>query len=234
MIRARCDFYSESLGLSTSMTVLLPQSSEGQIGLVGGVRERTPVLYLLHGLSDDATSWGRRSSIERYASALGIAVVMPQVHRSFYADEVHGNHFWTFISEELPALVATTFRVSDRREDTFVAGLSMGGYGALKLGLRHPERFAAIGAFSSAVDLDEVKQFAPDVLALVRDADPATTPKLWISCGTEDWLYPYNVHLVDDVRAAGHDPHVEFPPGDHEWDVWDDQIERFLAWLPLS
>jgi S-formylglutathione hydrolase FrmB len=96
------------------------------------------VLYLLHGLSDDDTAWLRRTSIERYVSELGLAVVMPQVHRSFYSDELHGLRYWTFLSDELPQLVDSFFHVSTRREDTFVAGLSMGGYGALKWALRQP------------------------------------------------------------------------------------------------
>ena len=92
------------------------------------------MLYLLHGLSDDDTIWLRRTSIERYVAPLGLAVVMPQVHRSFYTDEAYGGRYWTFLSEELPAWSRRFFRVSGGREDTFVAGLSMGGYGALKLG----------------------------------------------------------------------------------------------------
>src|SRR6478752_8532516 len=134
MALMRCDFFSEVLGLSTSMTVILPQSTSGQIGMTGTERDGPPpVLYLLHGLSDDDTTWLRRTSIERYVAPLGLAVVMPQVHRSFYTDEAYGGRFWTFVSEELPALVSELFRVSTAREDTFVAGLSMGGYGALKL-----------------------------------------------------------------------------------------------------
>ena len=90
MALLRCDFFAETLGLSTSMTVILPQQTTGQIGMTGSVGEDVPVLYLLHGLTDDNTAWTRYTSIERYAAARGIAVVMPQVHRSFYADEANG------------------------------------------------------------------------------------------------------------------------------------------------
>ena len=128
MAHLRVDFFSDSLSLSTSMTVLLPQRTTTQIGMTGATIEGPPpVLYLLHGLSDDDTIWLRRTSVERYVAPLGLAVVMPQVHRSFYSDEVYGRRYWTFVSEELPELVASWFRVSQRREDTFVAGLSMGG-----------------------------------------------------------------------------------------------------------
>lgn len=159
MIRMRMDFASSALGMGTSAVVLLPQETPGQIGMAGGVpREangspRIPVLYLLHGLSDDCTGWERRTSIERYASRRGIAVVMPEVRRSFYADEVLGEAYWTYVAHELPQLIQSAFRVSARREDTFVAGLSMGGFGAMKLALHFPERFAAAGSFSGVLDL---------------------------------------------------------------------------------
>ena len=126
MALIQCDFFSESLGFSTSMNVILPQPA----------RERYRVLYLLHGMSDDHTIWCRRTSIERYVDPLGLAVVMPAVHRGYYTDMAAGYRYWTFISEELPALARSFFPLSHKREDTFVAGLSMGGYGAFKLALR--------------------------------------------------------------------------------------------------
>src|SRR5262245_28455065 len=151
MARMRCDFFAESLELDTSMTVLLPQYTQARGGHPRAAAP--PVLYLLHGLSDDDTKWLRFSSIERYAEALGLAVVMPQVQRSFYLDEAYGNRYWTFLSEELPAVVDSFFKISTQPEDTFVAGLSMGGYGALKWALRQPERFAAAASLSGALDL---------------------------------------------------------------------------------
>ena len=148
MALIRCDFFSESLALGTSMTVLLPQGAAAGAG-------KPPVLYLLHGLTDDDTAWTRYTSIERYADAKGLAVVMPQAHRSFYTDEAYGMKFWTFLSEELPAVVQSFFRVSDQRAETFVAGLSMGGYGAMKWALRQPGRFAKAATLSGALDLGE-------------------------------------------------------------------------------
>jgi S-formylglutathione hydrolase FrmB len=154
MAHLRCDFFSETLALSTSMTVILPQATSTQIGMTGQAgTEPPPVLYLLHGLSDDHTIWLRRTSIERYVAPLGLAVVMPQVHRSFYVDEVYGGRYWTFLCEELPALVASFFRVSTRPEDTFVAGLSMGGYGALRWALKQPMRLGAAVSLSGAVNV---------------------------------------------------------------------------------
>jgi S-formylglutathione hydrolase FrmB len=172
----RCDFYSEVLGLSTSMTVLLPQQTSSQIGMSGSAPQGDPsVLYLLHGLSDDDTIWLRRTSIERYVAPLGLAVVMPQVGRSFYADEEHGNRYWTFLSEELPRLCHEFFRLSARREDTFVAGLSMGGYGALKWALRDPGRFAAAASLSGALDVAARRSGTPSS-ASARWPAATTTP----------------------------------------------------------
>ncbi len=159
------------------------------------------MLYLLHGLSDDSSAWLRYTSIERYAAPLGLAVVLPQVQRSFYSDEVHGARYWTFLSEELPSVVQSFFRVSARREDTFVAGLSMGGYGALKWALHHPDRFAAAASLSGALDVvglsrqpDRRDLFArvygdtvgphDDLFALLDGTDPSAAPPLYVGCGT--------------------------------------------------
>jgi putative tributyrin esterase len=248
----RCDFFSEALGLSTSMTVILPQETSGQIGMPGSVlTAESPTLYLLHGLSDDDTIWPRRTSIERYVAPLGIAVVMPQVHRSFYTDEEYGNQYWTFLSEELPAVAGRFFRLSSRREDTFVAGLSMGGYGAFKWALRQPDRFAAAASLSGAVDLAgrfraseppggalahifgdrPVVDTADDLMWLLGNADVATLPRLYLCCGTEDFLYEENLKFRDACRAEDVPITVDFGPGAHEWGYWDAKIQDVLSWL---
>ena len=256
MVHLRCDFFSEALSLSTSMTVLLPQRTTTQIGMAGSTPDGPPpVLYLLHGLSDDDTTWLRRTSIERYAAPLGLAVVMPQVHRSFYADEHYGGRYWTFLSEELPQLVGSLFRVSDRREDTFVAGLSMGGYGALKWALRQPERFAATASLSGALHIGStrtgpVRPEDPriferiygdadptgtddDLLALISRADPAALPALHVCCGEQDELLDANRRFLDACSAASVPVTVDLGPGAHDWAYWDARIQDVLAWLPL-
>ncbi len=256
MALLRCDFFSDVLELGTSMTVILPQETETQIGVRGTRRDTEfPTLYLLHGLSDDGTAWLRYSSIERYATALGLAVVMPQVHRSFYCDERYGGRFWTFLSTELPAVAGSFFRLSGQRADTFVAGLSMGGYGSVKWGLRQPERFAAVASLSGALDMarrdreprpQDVAVFQriygdtsiagtdDDLLALVQRADPASLPALYLCCGTEDPLYPESLTFRDACRDRGIPVTVDFGPGEHEWGYWDRRIQDVLAWLPLA
>ena len=253
MALVTCDFFSEALELGTSMTVVLPQPTEAQIGVASTETSEAgpPLLYLLHGMSDDHTAWLRYTSIERYATALGVAVVMPAAARSFYADEAHGHRYWTFLSEELPAVVGRFFRVSERREDTFVAGLSMGGYGALKWALRQPERFAAAASLSGALDVvalaglaerrelpDRIFGGTPgpgdDLFALLAGADPEALPSLYVACGTEDQLFAGNTRFVDAAYDRGLDVEVDFRPGEHEWGFWDTEIQSVLRWLPLE
>jgi putative tributyrin esterase len=257
MALLRCEFFSDVLGLNLTMTVILPQATSSQIGVQGAAAAGGfPTLYLLHGLSDDDSIWQRYTSIERYVAPLGLAVVMPQVHRSFYADERSGHRYWTFLSEELPEVVGSFFRVSDRREDTFVAGLSMGGYGAFKWALRQPHRFAAAASLSGAIDIvsirrtrepkpvdpdlfdrvfgDRLEGTDDDLLWLLDRADPATLPRLYLCCGTEDALYPHSVTFRDACQARGIPLTVDFGPGDHEWAYWDARIVDVLAWLNPS
>ncbi|MEH3075584.1 MAG: alpha/beta hydrolase family protein [Quadrisphaera sp.] len=251
MALLRCDFFSDALRLSTSMQVVLPQPVYSQIGMGGsGGDEPPPVLYLLHGLSDDCTTWTRRTSIERYASELGLAVVMPQVARSFYLDGAHTGAYWEFLSAELPTVVQRFFRVSHAREDTFVAGLSMGGYGALLSGLRQPERFAAAASLSGALDAAELQRedaldvfshvtdaplggTSADLFALLDSVEPATAPQLYVRCGTEDGLVDSNRRFATAARERGLDVTDGFDPGAHTWDYWDRTVQDVLAWLPL-
>ncbi|ASS68514.1 MULTISPECIES: alpha/beta hydrolase family protein [unclassified Paenibacillus] len=259
MALIQCDFFSDVLGLSCSMNVILPQQTTRQIGMEGKAGEggRYPVLYLLHGLSDDHSIWLRRTSIERYAAGLGIAVVMPAVQRGFYADMHRGGRYWTFVSEELPELASQFFPISRQREDSFAAGLSMGGYGAMKLGLARPDRFAAVASLSGAMDIrrrydqdvtarQEIENiFGPEEqlpgsindlfhLAEQTAALPAEQrPMLYQCCGTEDFLYEENVEFKEHALRLDLPLHYEEGPGEHEWGYWDAAIQRVLAWLPL-
>lgn len=259
MALMQCDFFSEVLGLSTSMNVILPQMTTRQIGMEGRVRAgKHPTLYLLHGMSDDHTIWLRRTAIERYVAPLGLAVVMPAVHRSFYTDMAHGYRYWTFVSEELPALARSFFPLAETREENFVAGLSMGGYAAFKLALTYPERFAAAASLSGALDLVTIFQNIHDAEILAErqlifgdlDAIPGSTndllylakqlasspggkPRLYQCCGTGDPLYENNVRARDYFCSLGLDLTYEEGPGEHEWGYWDQQIQKVLAWFFL-
>ena len=238
MAFATINYHSESLQKASSFNVIFPGSAK--------IERPWAVFYLLHGLSDDHTAWLRYTAIERYAGPL--AVVMPAVGRSFYADEAHGHRYWEYVSEELPRLVARFFRVSQEPEDTFVAGLSMGGYGALKLALTHPERYAAAASLSGALDVvglaehggrDELFQRvydgAPgpddDLFDLLERAEGV--PPLHVSCGTEDALLDSNERFAAAVEARGVDVTTDFRAGEHEWGLWDAVIRDVIAWLPI-
>lgn len=246
MALIRVDFSSEALELSTSMTVVLPE--EGATP--------PPVLYLLHGLTDDHTAWTRYTSVERYAYDHNLAVVMPQVHHSFYADEAYGMRFWTFLSDELPRLVHRFFRVSGKPEQTYVAGLSMGGYGAFRWALRQPERFAAAVSLSGALDLSwlqkhddrphirevmervfgdrDVAGTDDDLFHLIGTVDRARLPRLMVRCGTGDHLFAQNQRFVHACARAGIPLDSEFEPGGHEWSFWDRHIPRALDFMVKS
>ncbi len=253
MALIHCNFFSHALESSAAMTVILPQTEAGRRPPARG----WPTLYLLHGLLDDHTTWTRRTSIERYAGGLDLAVVMSAASRSFYTDMARGPRYWTFVSEEVPALARGTFPLSAARADNFVAGLSMGGYGAFKLALRCPEKFAAAASLSGVLAITHHKQtdvltraelatiFGPldrlpgsenDTLALARKIAKSgrPCPALYQWCGTEDFLYPDNVTFRDLARRLKLPLTYEEGPGDHDWACWDRQIQRVLEWLPLK
>lgn len=246
-------FRSAVLELDMRMSVILPETKCAREG------GRWPTLYLLHGLSDDHTAWERRTSIERYASRMGLAIVMPEVYRSFYTDMKHGGRYWTFISEELPTLCENMFLLSDKREDRFAAGLSMGGYGAFKLGLRLPERYAAVASLSGAVDLfygadvdekeDKHADLWSDIFGTAREAVggeddlPAVArrliqrggqrPMFYLACGTEDFLYEGNQRFLKEFGESLQIAYKE-GPGGHTWGFWDQYIQDVLTWLPIA
>ena len=253
-----CKFFSEALGMCSSMRVILPETTERRIGSVGvshagsGASFRGhPTLWLLHGLSDDESIWSRSTSIERYVAPLGLSVVMPNVHRSFYTNMHSGYRYWDFVSEELLEKARGFFPLSSAREDNFVAGLSMGGYGALKLALTLPEQFAAAASLSGVTDaaewrVDRSEDFdlifgaggpqrgsAHDLFQLAKSLASSSRPKprLYQCCGTEDVLYTQNTRFRDAVQELGFDYLYEEGPGDHSWAYWDKMIARALTWL---
>jgi S-formylglutathione hydrolase FrmB len=199
----------------------------------------------------------RRTSIERYAAEKNLAVVMPAVGRSFYQDAASGARYWTFLSEELPALCERYFPLSTAREERFAAGLSMGGYGAMRLALARPDRYAAAASLSGALDLSRrlreagkpsslvsraeyIGLFGPELQAGDADLWPlaerlgrtdALRPKLFLCCGSDDPLLAESRAFRDHLAGLRLEATYEESPGAHEWGYWDAQIQRVLAWL---
>ncbi len=214
----------------------------------------TPTLYLLHGLGDDDGAWLRRSAIAEHVAGSGLAVVMPSLGSSFGVDEAEGRPYGTFLAQELPALVERHLGLAPPRAATFVAGLSMGGYAALRWALHHPERFAAAAALSGSLDIADPDRYrrrpalmqrlfagrtvtgGPDDLLWLLGhpgAAGAPPPALYVACGTEDTHLAENRRFVDAARAAGVPPTTDFGPGAHDWPYWDRAIRTVLNWLPL-
>ena len=255
------DFFSDVLGMCAEMDVILPAVSSGHIGVDGrNDGKKWKVLYLLHGMSDDHTIWQRYTSIERYADEKGIAVVMPTTHLGWYTDMHIGFKWFTYITDELPKIVNSFFpNISDKRKDTFAAGLSMGGYGALKCALRAPDRFSWAASLSGGVDAadivnsldagendtlwydifgpkEQVKGSFNDLFAAAEElkASGKELPKLFMWCGTEDFLYKSNIRMRDHLNALGYDLAYSESSGDHRWKYWDEQIRNVLDWLPVG
>ena len=252
-----CNFFSEVLGMNTTVKVILPEKNK--------LKDRSennsiyPVLYLLHGFSDDNTAWTRKTAIERYVEDKGIAIVMPSADFSYYTDMAHGKRYWTFISEELPRVVTEFFPISNKREENFVAGLSMGGYGSIKLALKNPDKFKAVASFSGAVEIEKALNALPeqirdgrriifndifgdyekvlgsenDLVNLANNFDDPQNkaPRIYISCGTEDFFYNMNVEFKDILIKKGFDITYDESKGIHSWEYWDEAIQKCLKWF---
>jgi S-formylglutathione hydrolase FrmB len=171
---------------------------------------------------------------------------------------VYGKEYFKFISEEVPAVARDAFSLSEKREDNFVAGLSMGGYGAFKLALTYPDRYAAAASLSGAVDIREVVKAHDDpmnaswlkemqavfgdlskvpgskhdLFALAKKVSKMPVkPRLHQCCGTEDFLYADNVRFRDAVSKLPLDLTYEEGLGEHNWMFWDMMIQHVLAWM---
>ena len=257
------NFFSEALGMCASCDVILPQRATRQIGMAAAARgDKHPVLWLLHGASDDQTIWQRRTSIERYAAPLGLAVVMPAVSLSSYADMAHGRKYYTYIAKELPEIMRSMFPLSEKREDNFIAGLSMGGHGCMKIGLANPENYAAIGCFSAgAVMRGNFFKSRPGyeerqiMLYGAVDADLTGTPediegsvkrildgklpcpRIFHSVGSSDFAMESALatkELFEAIPGNPFDYHFEEHPGAHTWEYWDEHIQDFLKFIDLK
>ena len=259
MALIQVNFVSKMLFRTVPLHVILPVDKFSMDG--GPAPEPKPfkTLYLLHGLLGNYTDWVTGTRIQRWAEAKNLAVVMPSGDNAFYLDNpAAGNYYGRFIGEELVEITRRMFPLSRRREDTFIGGLSMGGYGAVRNGLKYADTFSHIVGLSSALHIldapDEVRSkkiacvensFGPLKEAAATDKNPrvlirqlkgsgAPLPRIYLACGTEDGLLDSNRVYRDLFRAEGFDVTYYEGPGGHEWDFWDDQIHRALDWLPLD
>ena len=257
MALIRIGFFSESLGMCTGCDVILPQLSNAD------EPGRTfPVMYLLHPLTKNHTAWQRMTSIERYAVGHGVIVIMPDAHLSSYADMKHGGKFFTYIADELPRIMRNFFPITDKREETFICGASMGGYGALKIALNRPEQYGAAGSLSSGhisyrgfisetddrcislkyltfgdTGLDEEDiDTAEKARALAESGE--NVPRIFITCGSDDPILLENTREACDFFSSFEGNPFDFEysehPGSHSWSFWDEHICDFLHYAGLE
>ena len=251
MALIRLDHTPETIKVCQPLYMILPDPGRmNDIPL-----SRRKVLYLLHGLSDDGSAWQRYTSIETLANDFGLVVVMPSVGRSFYADLPNGQQYFAYLTEELPQYLKDVFGLDPKREDTFIAGNSMGGYGAFKAAFHQPEKFSAAFSLSGVLaidilkihpddkrkeefqtifgDLEQLSGTPHDPLFWLKTAAEthAELPRLFVACGRQDDLYPINqlFKAACDQLSVPLD-YIE-EEGQHDWYFWDKHIARFLKIL---
>jgi S-formylglutathione hydrolase FrmB len=233
-------YFSRSLQKASAFNVIFPEDPD------------TPrpwaTFYLLHGLSDDHTIWGRRTSLERYVAGLPLVVVMPDGGRGWYTNAREGYAHEDDLMKDILGLVERTFPVKAERSGRAIGGLSMGGYGAVKLGLKHHESFASVNSHSGAVgflrDPERARGLSPefrrifgddpsggpeDPFAIVGSIDHGRIPAMRLDCGTDDFLLDQNRAFhgrLDELRI----PHeYEEFPGGHDWAYWDEHVRQAIA-----
>ena len=248
------NYYSHALQRKTTLQVILPLDKFTPDGKMPAP-QKYKTLYLLHGLRGNNIDWVTGTRILRWAMERNLAVVMPSGDNAFYVDRPEsGNCYGEFVGRELVEITRRMFPLSDKREDTFIGGLSMGGYGALRNGLKYHQTFGAVISLSGAVDILNsplVKAnaafgealFGPLDEIIGSDKNPRVLitglkgrgdlPRIYMGCGTEDYLLEQSRTCRLLLEDAGFDVTYEEGPGAHEWDFWDTYIKKALDWLPL-
>lgn len=253
------NYYSKFLGKESMMNVILPERDGHNPNRTAKQLSDIPVLYLLHGMGNDFSAWSRRTNIERLVRLTDLAIVMPDTDLGWYTNTASGLKYFDATSKELFEKVALMFpQISKKVEKHFIAGVSMGGYGAFKMALA-TDYFSYAASLSGALTLDfsypQVFQMAPqaywegifgnlddfhesenDLLTLAekRIDDKKTLPKLYAWIGQQDFLLPANEYAVPKLKALGYDLTYKTDPGRHEWYYWNKQIENVLEWLPIK
>lgn len=246
-------FESKLTGKTLPYNVVLPVDYKQP----GAKAKRYPVLYLLHGFTGHYDNWTTKTRLADYAAQYSMIIVTPEGNNGWYIDgaSVPADKYETYIIEELIPDVQRRFRVSATREARAIAGLSMGGYGALKFGLKHPALFAFAGSMSGAISAatwgekeiaagpireslmqtfgpaDSSTRVANDVPRLAREFSSkpkASLPYLYFDCGTEDFLFKDNRDFVQLLVQLKLPHEYRQLPGTHNWKYWDTQVQEVL------
>jgi putative tributyrin esterase len=214
--------------------------------------ERFPVLYLLHGLYGDYKNWDTRTRLEKYAKNFRIIIVMPDAGDSWYTNSatVPADKFEDYIAKDLISEVDEKFRTIHDRHGRAIAGLSMGGYGAVKLALNHPELFAfsgsLSGAFNAAQNLDQLRpefrgkllevfgsegsrtRAENDVFTLLNAPRETPYSYFYVACGTGDFFLDTNRALAQQLSSRNLAYEYHETPGGHTWEYWDSALKPLL------
>ena len=258
MALIQVNYVSSALQRTVPLQVILPVDKLAPDGKLPK-EKNFKTLYLLHGYLGNYTDWVSGTRIQRWAEERDLCVVMPSGDNAFYVDRPEtGNCYGQFIGEELVEITRRMFPLSRKREDTFIGGLSMGGFGAMRNGLKYHKTFGAIISFSGVFELlnpdatnpqrvnTELEEglFGDLSKAIHSDKNPIwlanklagkkNLPNIYIACGTEDYLLPHSRNFRDLLLKNGFSVTYEEGPGGHEWDFWDTYFKKALAWLPLD
>lgn len=266
MASIKLKIYSAALKTRTNVNVFLPSLRPDQNGATKRKHDFAtyyethgafPVLYLLHGTYGDEGDWQRFTRIEDYARNHDLAVVMPYGENARYRDTDSGKDYEAYIAEELPKVIQWMFPVSKDRDQTFIGGLSMGGAGALRLGLLHPDVFgytialsAGLNFIDNLIDKEEFtiwshayvnsehgKGSRDDLYDLASKAMSSDAPRtrLYLAVGTEDGNFEDNYKYHQYLESIGYDHVFSTDEGIHNFDFWDPQIRKVInEWLPLE
>ncbi|MBD5395486.1 MAG: hypothetical protein HDR23_06705 [Lachnospiraceae bacterium] len=262
MARASFEYYSASLKREISIRILFPNE---EITARQSESPLYPVLYLLHGGANDVTTFERYTSIERYIAQAGMVAVLFSAENKYYRDVTATilehpagsiqlfEEYSNLIHRELPAFLTSHFHVSQRPEDTYIAGFSMGGYGAAYHALLFPDRFCAAGVFSGLVfqrkccflstserqhmsEEDKKNALLPELAELIRQniQKGIPLPKFYLSNGTKD-ITEFLPLFERELAEAGADLTTDYSkPFAHEWGIWDLNVKDFINWLPRT
>lgn len=257
MASGRMEFHAQTIMQHASFSFVLPNDVEmPEVREPRHYERPTKALILLHGLTGTDTDWLYGGVAQDMAIQYNLAVFMPAAGNHFYLDRGYkGGNWGSFVGEELPDYIQKVFGFCTKREDTFIGGLSMGGYGALHTALNYPERFAGCIALSSALRIWDMAAGKHDGVmppAMVREVfgDPALLlesdrnpewqyrqligkeiPAIYMAIGTEDSLYPSNQQFRKFLREQEADFRYEEGPGGHFWSFWNEYLPRGLEWL---
>lgn len=259
MASGRMEFHAQSIMQHANFAFVLPNDVEmAEVKDLRHYDRPTKSLILLHGLTGTDTDWLYGGVAQEMAIQYNLAVFMPTAGNFFYLDRGYpGGNWGTYVGDELLDYVRKVFGYCQRREDTIIGGLSMGGYGALHTALSHPENFSGCIALSSALRIRAMAEgreegvipppmlreiFGDTSKLLNTDRDPewqyrqlkaagADIPSIYLAIGTEDSLYPSNQEFRRFLTEQGADFRYEDGAGGHNWRFWNEYLDRGLAWL---